>query len=143
LLVAVNVITDESKTGFGEKEAVTPLGRPWIARFTFFENPFNSDTYTDVVVELPCPSVTLPGLESENPGVATVSASEILELRLPEVPVSLMVELPAVAVLPAVKVIVDAPVLGFGENDAVTPLGRPETAKVTLAANPFCGLMPK
>jgi hypothetical protein len=28
-----------------------------------------------------------------------------------------------------------------GLNEAVTPLGRPEAAKLTLALNPFCGVI--
>ena len=46
---------------------------------------------------------------------------------------------PRLAELLAVKVSVLAPVVGFGEKDAVTPLGRPEAERVTLPVNPFCG----
>jgi len=39
----------------------------------------------------------------------------------------------------AVSVSTLDPVVGFGEKDAVTPLGRPDAERVTLPANPFCG----
>jgi len=41
-----------------------------------------------------------------------------------------------VAELLAVSVITLLPVVGFGLNDAVTPPGRPDAARVTLPANP-------
>jgi len=44
---------------------------------------------------------------------------------------------PRLAVLLAVSVSVLAPVVGFGEKDAVTPLGRPVAERVTLPVNPF------
>jgi hypothetical protein len=43
-------------------------------------------------------------------------------------------------VLVAVKVRVLEAVAGFGLNDAVTPLGRPEADKVTLLVKPFCAV---
>ena len=46
---------------------------------------------------------------------------------------------PTAAELLAVRVSVLAPVVGFGEKDAVTPLGRPDAESVTLPANPFRG----
>jgi hypothetical protein len=47
---------------------------------------------------------------------------------------------PRLAVLLAVSVSTLFPVVGFGLKDAVTPLGRPETARVALPLNPYCGL---
>ena len=32
------------------------------------------------------------------------------------------------------------PFVGFGEKDAVTPLGRPDAERVTLPVNPFWGV---
>ena len=49
------------------------------------------------------------------------------------------VVLPGVAALLAVSISVVEPVVGFGEKDAVTPLGRPVTARLTPPVNPFCG----
>jgi hypothetical protein len=42
-------------------------------------------------------------------------------------------------VLLAVNVSTLVPVVGFGVNDAVTPLGRPNPVRVTLPMNPFVG----
>jgi hypothetical protein len=47
---------------------------------------------------------------------------------------------PIVAVLLAVSVNVLVAVAGFGLNDAVTPLGRPDADKVTPPLKPFCGV---
>src|SRR6266446_3939252 len=50
------------------------------------------------------------------------------------------VTVPVVAVLLAVNVKVLVAVAGFGLNDAVTPLGKPEADKLTLPLKPFCGV---
>jgi len=57
------------------------------------------------------------------------------------VPVTVTVEVPAVAVLLAVRVSVLAPVAGFGLNEAVKPAGRPETVRLTALLKPFCAPM--
>jgi hypothetical protein len=44
------------------------------------------------------------------------------------------------AVLLAVSVRTLVPVVGFGVNDAVTPLGRLGAARFTLPVNPFSSL---
>ena len=51
------------------------------------------------------------------------------------------VRVPLVAELLAVSVSVLVPVAGFGLNDAVTPVPRPEAAKATLPAKPLDGVM--
>lgn len=66
----------------------------------------------------------------------TVRVSVVDACRLPEVPVIVTVEVPVVAVALAVKVNVLVEVVGFGLNCAVTPLGRPDAARVTLPVNP-------
>lgn len=67
------------------------------------------------------------------PGFAvTVRAIVVVAVRLPDVPVMVTVELPAVAVLMAVKVITLVELAGLVPKVAVTPLGRPLAAKVTL-----------
>ena len=60
----------------------------------------------------------------------------MLAVMLPDVPVMVIVAVPAVAVLVAVSVSTLLPVVGFVPNAAVTPLGRPEAASVTLPLNP-------
>jgi len=66
-----------------------------------------------------------------------VNAMVVLEVRLPEVPLIVTVTVPVVAVPDAVRVSVLVPDVALGENAAVTPLGRPEAASVTLPLNPF------
>jgi hypothetical protein len=61
-------------------------------------------------------------------------------VKLPEVPLIVTVTVPVVAVLLAASVNVLVPTVLAGLNDAVTPLGRPDTDKLTLPLNPFCGL---
>ena len=48
-------------------------------------------------------------------------------------------DVPVVAVLLAASVKVLVAVAGFVPNDAVTPFGRPDAAKVTLPVKPFWG----
>ena len=48
-----------------------------------------------------------------------------------------IVAVPTVAVLLAVSVSTLLPVVGLVPNAAVTPLGRPEAARVTLSVKPF------
>ena len=66
----------------------------------------------------------------------TVSEMVVVAVRLPEVPVMVTVAVPVVAVLLAVSDSVLVEVVGFVPNVAVTPLGRPEAASVTLPENP-------
>jgi hypothetical protein len=51
------------------------------------------------------------------------------------------VAVPAVAVLLAVSFSTLLPVVGFGFHDAVTPLGSPDTARLTLLLKPYWGDM--
>jgi len=68
-----------------------------------------------------------------------VSEIVVVFVKLPEIPVTVTVTVPVAAVLLAasVKVLVLAVLLGL--NDAVTPLGRPNADKLTLALKPFWG----
>jgi hypothetical protein len=63
----------------------------------------------------------------------------VVTLELPDVPVTVTVDCPVVAELLAVSVSVLVPVVGFGTKDAVTPLGRPETERLTFPVNPYSG----
>jgi hypothetical protein len=64
----------------------------------------------------------------------------VVFVKLPDVPVTVSVTAPVVAVPLAVsvKVLVLAVLLGL--NDAVTPVGRPDADKLTLLLKPFCGV---
>ena len=65
----------------------------------------------------------------------------VLAVTEPEVPVTVTLYCPRLAVLLAVTVMVLSPLeMGFGENDAVTPLGKPVTDRFTLPVNPYWGV---
>ncbi len=74
--------------------------------------------------------------ESVKLGLVTVNATVVLAVRLPEVPLIVTVDVPTVAELLAVSVSTLDAVVGFVPNNAVTPLGRPDAARVTLPLNP-------
>jgi hypothetical protein len=63
----------------------------------------------------------------------------VVAVRVPDLPVTVKGYCPIATELLDASVKVLLPVVGFGEKDAVTPLGRPETEKVTLPVNPYCG----
>jgi hypothetical protein len=64
----------------------------------------------------------------------------VVWLRVPEVPVTVTVAVPTVAVLLAVNVRALVEVVGFVPKLAVTPLGRPEAESVTDPVKPFDGV---
>ncbi len=57
-------------------------------------------------------------------------------VKFPDAPVTLIVYIPADAELPALNVRTLEPVVGLAPKAAVTPLGKPDAAKVTLPAKP-------
>ena len=63
----------------------------------------------------------------------------VVWVRLPDVPVTVTVDVPFVAVELAVKVSVLLVLAGLVPKLAVTPLGNPEADKVTLPLKPFDG----
>lgn len=67
----------------------------------------------------------------------TVRERVVVFVKLPEVPVMVTVNVPVVAVPPAVSVSVLVLAVLLGLNDAVTPVGRPDADKLTLALKPF------
>jgi hypothetical protein len=127
-------------TGFVENAAVTPLGRPEALRVVAELKP---PVLVMVIVLAPL----LPWVMVREAGEAltvkfgvaeefTVRAMVVVAVRLPEVPVMVTVAAPVVAVALAVSVSTLVPVVGFVPKAAVTPLGRPEAASVTLPVNP-------
>jgi hypothetical protein len=145
VLLAVNVAVLLEVAGFGLKDAVTPLGSPDADRVALPVKPFEGVIVTVLVPLVPCEIVTLVGdadrLKSGVGGAAfTVRLIDVVWVK-PEVPVTVTVAVPVAAVLLAVNVRTLEEVAGFGLNDAVTPLGKPEAEKVTLPANPFEGVI--
>ena len=70
-------------------------------------------------------------------GAYTPRLTVIVALSAPDVPVIVTTLWPMLAELLAVKVSVEYPVVGLGEKDAVTPFGKPETARFTLPVKPY------
>lgn len=127
-------------TGLVENVAVTPLGNPDALNVVAELNPPVLVMVIVLVPLAPCVTVTEVGdAAMVKFGVAaelTVNASVVVAVRLPEVPVIVTVADPVVAVLLAVSVSTLVPVVGLVLNAAVTPLGRPDAARVTLPVNP-------
>ena len=120
--------------------AVTPAGRPDVASATVPANPPTVVTVTVVLPDAPCAMPSVAGeAEIEKPD-ACPTATPILNVlvRLPDLPVTIAVAVPAAAVAEAVSVSVPA-VAPVELNDPVTPAGNPETLKATVPAKPFCG----
>jgi hypothetical protein len=127
-------------TGLVENAAVTPVGKPVAVRVVAELKP---PVLVMVIVLVPlAPWVTVSevgeaAIVKFGAAVAvTVRARVVVAVRLPEVPVMVTVEVPVVAVALAVRVSTLLPVVGFVPNVAVTPLGRPDAASVTLPVNP-------
>src|ERR1700722_9925025 len=136
-LLAVSVSTLDAVAGFVPKDAVTPLGRPDAARVTLPLNPPAPVTVMVSETLLPRTTLKVDGEgESVKFGLVTVNATVVLAVRLPEVPLIVTVDVPAVAELLAVSVSTLDPVAGFVPKDAATPPGRPDATRVTLPLNP-------
>ena len=135
VLLAVSVRTLEVADDVGLKDAVTPVGNPDAAKDTL---PVNGLMSVTEIVSVPLEPATTDnavadGLSVKPPvGEVTVSAIVVVAVRVPEVPVIVTVEVPAAAVLLAVSVRTLEVVEDVGLNDAVTPLGKPDAANVTL-----------
>lgn len=127
----------------GLNDAVTPVGRPDAARATAPVKPFCGVMVIMLVPLAPCATLTLAGdaamLNAGSP--VTVSESRALLVRLPEVPVIVIVEVDEAAVPLAVSVRVLMVVAVAGLNDAVTPAGSPDAARLTAPLKPFCALI--
>jgi hypothetical protein len=139
-LLAVSVRMLEPVAGLVPKAAVTPPGRPVAARLTEPVNPFRSVTVMVSVALLPCVTARVDAeaasVKLSGALTTTVSATVVVAVSEPEVPVIVAVEVPAVAELLAVRVITLLPVVGLVANLAVTPLGNPDAASATLPVNP-------
>jgi hypothetical protein len=141
--VEVTLPSAEGVTELGENDAVTPEGSPDALSVTAELKLPLLETVIVLAPDAPCATDRLPGeSDSEKDGVplpVTVSAIVVLAVRLPLVPVMVTVDEPAVAELLALSVNTLVPVVGLVPNDAVTPLGRPLAASVTLPLNPLAG----
>jgi hypothetical protein len=134
-------------TGLVENAAVTPEGRPLALSVVAELKPPVLVTVIVLVPLLPCPIVSEAGealtLKPGATAAFTVRLNVVLCVVEPLVPVMVTVAAPVVADEDAVSVSVElalppeAGVIGFAENDAVTPEGRPLTLRVVAELNPF------
>ncbi len=140
LAVRDSVEVPGGATGLGAKEAVTPDGRPVADRVTGLEKPPTEDSVMVTVPALPPRYIVREvGLaEMVKSGLGLI-VREMLTLcvRVPSVPVMVRVKVPVAAVELAARVRVELAeplaggVTGFTLKDAVTPVGRPETLRLT------------
>jgi hypothetical protein len=127
-------------TGLVEIVAVTPLGNP-VALSVIAELKLPVLVMVIVLAPLlPCDMVMEVGealrLKFGDDAAFTVSETVVVAVKFPDVPVMVTVAVPVVAVLLAARVSVLVEVVGFVLKVAVTPLGKPDAAKVTLPENP-------
>jgi hypothetical protein len=139
VLPAVSVSRLVPVVGFGEKDALTPLGNPESERLTLPRNPYSGVTVTFAGVEVPDPRFTVSGPAKVNAGATTSIVNVVFAVCAPLTPVTVNVLIPTGAESLAFKVSAAVPVTGFGEIEVVTPLGSPETARPTLPAKPYSG----
>jgi hypothetical protein len=98
---------------------------------------------TVVIPLVPCAITTGAGrTDKVKVGIGvTFSAMVVVALKLPEVPVTVIVNVPSVAELFALRVRTLVEVAAFRLKEAVTPVGNPAAERVTLPAKPFNGVM--
>jgi hypothetical protein len=142
--LAARVRTLVEPVGLVPKLAVTPAGTPDADRFTLPVKPPEGVTVIVLLPLLPCVTARVEGeADSEKLGVATaftVSETEVVCVKVPDVPVTVTVEVPVVAVALVAKVNTLLPVVGLVPKVAVTPEGRAEVDNVTLPVKPPEGL---
>lgn len=139
--VRVSVLTPVELTAL--KDAVTPAGRPDAARETAPLKPFWGVIVTLVAKDAPCATLTVDGAAAMvNDGdCVTVIPIRVVPLMLPEVPAMVMVDVPAAAEMPAVRVRMLEVMALAGLKEAVTPVGNPKAARFTALVKPCCALM--
>jgi len=141
--LAVKVRVLLALAGLGTKLAMTPLGNPEADKVTLPLKPLDGEIVIALEPAVPCTTVKLFGL-ADNAKVGdalTVNAIAVVSVKLPDVPVTVTVAAPVVAVALAVKVNMVLDVAGLELNAAVTPLGKPDAEKVTLPVKLFAGVI--
>lgn len=122
----------------GLNAAVTPAGSPLALKATLPVNPPEDVTVIVLVPVAPCVTVAVVPAKVKL-GVCTAVTLKrmvVVWVSVPLTPVTVIVEVPMVAVLDAVKVSALVPVVDAGLNAAVTPAGSPLALRATLPANP-------
>ena len=136
VLLAASVSTLVAVAGLVAKVAVTPLGRPDAVRVALPANPFRS-VIVMVLLALSPWAIDTAGAEGASVKVGvglapTVTTMDVDVTREPALPVIVTVAVPTVAVLLAVSVRTLEPVVGLVPKAAVTPLGKPDAARVAV-----------
>jgi hypothetical protein len=138
----VSVDDPPELTAVGLRDAVTPEGAPATERAIVCAEPLTIAVLMVEVPELPAATLTLTGLaeieKSLTTGAVTVSETAVEWLFVPSVPVTVRVEVPVDAAELTVMVRVEEPPeeTEVGLRVAVTPVGAPETARVTVPEAP-------
>lgn len=138
VLLAANITTLVPVAGFVPNMAVTPLGRADEARVTApVKLPASATAIVSVALE-PCATDTdaADGASVKLGAAVTANVTVVDAVSVPDVPVIVAVEVPVAALL-AVNVTTLLPVTGLVPNAAVTPLGKPDAASVTVPVKPF------
>jgi hypothetical protein len=140
--LAVRVSTLVLVVGLVAKDAVTPAGNPEAARVT---EPVNGLTSVTVIVSVPLAPCAVERVAADGFSVklpvpqvveaVSMRAIVVVALREPDVPVIVIVFVATTAEQLAVRVRTLVEVAGLGANEAVTPAGSPEAARVTLPLN--------
>lgn len=133
--------------GLGLKVAKTPGGGFNTNKNTGVLNPPSGVTLIVLVAVAPSCTMRLlgeaeskkSGCDGGGGGAFTVRVMVVALVRLPDVPVMVMLPVPRGAVLPAASVKVLELLAGLGLKAAVTPPGKPESDKETLPLKPFAG----
>jgi hypothetical protein len=144
LLLAFSVSWLDEIAGFLLRDAVTPVGRPVACNVTRPVKPFTGMTLIVSVTLLPGARERL-ATDSErlNPeafGERMVTESLVVALMLPDIPLTVMIDVPGFAVGLAFNVRTLAPVAALVLKAAVTPFDRPVALRATVPLNPFAGL---
>jgi hypothetical protein len=132
----------EPVTEVGLKLAPTPDGKTDAPKLTVPVNPFCEVTVIVLVPLFPWVTVTLVGdaemLKFGWAAAVTVSATVVVAVVLPEVPVTVMLYVPVAVDAATFIVMVElpAPVIELGLKLTVTPVGWPVAVKVTGELNP-------
>lgn len=135
--------------GFGLKKAKTPGGGFSTNRNTGLLNPPSGVILIVAIAVAPSGTVRLlgdaesrkSGCDGGGAGAFTVRLMVVVFVRLPDVPVIVMLPVPTVAEPLAASVKVLELAAGLGLKEAVTPPGKPEADRETLPLKPFDGVM--
>jgi hypothetical protein len=129
--------------GLGLNDVVTSAGTALALRVTSLSKPLTGVMVTVVIPLAPCAIATGCGaIDKVKVGIGvTFSAMVVVALKLPEAPVMVIVYVPIVAELFALRVRTLVEVAGFPLKDAVTPAGSPDAESVTLPVKPCNGVI--